>query len=225
MLPQNFFDIDMKSYDKELFEKEVNYLLSDSDYSQEEKGLIKEILVAEYMIIPGLFDGSSYFEVALQIKGIYSIPDKIESFIGDLVEETDSLEHEFKFIYKCLQESRDYKKFDIIQEFILSQLDYYDKYELSDIIHEQHYNYNMRFTGKKRAKAFRALLDHKDIDSIEFECTEFLKEYRVADIIEYLDNYIVGQEEAKRAAANLLYRHAQKIKLHDTSIKKGTICL
>lgn len=162
-------------------------------------------------------------------KNCLTIAQELSSSQADYLEQlalySIDLETKAPVLYQALL-NQDYSKFSLIWDFLESEAAWYDKISLEEIVSTHPWKEAMQIMkGKRYADLFRKVKTNKK--NIVFErkkCKEFVKEWKPKTIVNYLNQSIVAQREAKEAAAMLLYIHSLRCAYSDLNVKKSN-CL
>ena len=236
----NFFELDLfqiKAMEKEKVDSVLTQSIAKYDeYETAEKEFLLEIIRGVVMIFRqdgALFDSmlalERHYSAAIRVRMLYTIPEKLSEFLEKLLTYAESIDEEYPRIYEHILSNRD-EEFCIIKEYLKKEAKEYEKLDVAQIIGEYADSKNL-LDARKRAIQFMESMDEGErmepkigVPKIPNEnhgkYAQWLEENSPLTLVEYLNKYIVGQEEAKETAAMALYFHVLFLEYPELNLKK-----
>ena len=237
----NFFELDLLKI-KDTEEEKIYSILTESvekydEYDDEAKEFLLEIIKGAIMIfrrdcnpLDSMLMLESHFETSAKAKILYNIPDRLSEFLEKLLTYTEMIDEEYPRIYDhiiCSCEG----DFCIIKEYLRKEAKEYEKLEVTQIITEYADSKEL-LEAKKRASQFIESMDSGDwievkscgpkiLDEKKGKYARWLEENSPLTLVEHLNKYIIGQEDAKETAAMALYFHILFLENPQMKLKKG----
>lgn len=190
-----------------------------------EKKMLLEILASVFCVDISIMDISEHRAdpvISLLLRIGTGSEEYIDSYIENTLFKIPDLETDFPHITDAIKK-QDNSRFTVACRFIEAELKRYQALTARDALF---YN-NSRDVLKTRDIVRKGLVVKSELVSERGKgsCKEFIREWTPDKIVEYLDKYIVGQSEAKKAAALTLYRHAAAQAYPDKHLKKENLLI
>lgn len=237
----NFFELDLLKIEN-IERGKINRILTQSiekydEYDAETKQFLLEIIKGEIMILQRYgtpFDTILALErrpeSADKARIFYNIPNRLNDFLEKLLTWAESIDEEYPRIYEHILSDHD-KDFFIIKEYLKKEAKEYEKLEVAQIITE-YADSKALLEAKNRASEFIESLDvseriegrsgaSRKSSEKKGKYTQWLEENSPLTLVEYLNKYIIGQEDAKETAAMALYFHILFLENPQMKLKKG----
>lgn len=177
------------------------------------KQLLCEILESCYY---GKYTGYSGYKRDDVISMLLELPQSLDTYMETVMAYIDQPHLKFPKLYDCLNREA-YDELEIASRFIQHEIECrFEKIRISDII---------RFSNGSEVWEIKKSVNGVNINrgkrANNFEA--FLAEYKPHTIVSFLDEYIIGQEDAKKAAATMLYIHVLRLAHPELELKKENI--
>ena len=204
--------------------RQLKDLISDLDSVQSfkagraEKELLIEILASVFALdgpVSGLGEiGKTDFAVSVLLR--LGAEEYMDEYIEKVLVRIPDLEMTFPHIVDAIKENAS-SRFAVASRYMNAELKRYEGITVRDAI----FYSNSKEVLKLRNIVRKGLLMKRRLGN--GSCMEFIKEYTPDKIVKYLDRYIAGQSEAKKAVAITLYRHAAIQAYPDKHLKKENL--
>ena len=190
------------------------------DISDDQKQLLTEILVTALFfddpesLVRGGLRIEKVTELLLHIDNEYGF----EKYIKTVILNIAHLERDFPCVFEAVK-CKDMAAFAVAGRFITTELQKYQDISPADLI--TYSNAREVMTIANIAHRIISKENNKTAGNLKV----FLEEYPPNKIVEYLDQYIVGQNEAKKAVAMTLYRHIAVQAYSEKALKKDNLLI
>lgn len=195
------------------------------EYSSQERSLLSETLLSWFMIEGKL--GKALSEDRenawrFRLGAMRATFKDMDKYLSRLIQCAD-VQVVFPAIYSALKENKEDSFLSLIEDFVKKEASYYTCIPIKDAI--------LTLPAEKA----RDLLENRKIAEIAAHMGEenvissgrkqkyknFLHTWKPVRIVEFLDENLIGQKDAKKAAAMLLYTHVLRVAHPDADTKKS----
>lgn len=198
-------------------------------FSIKQKALIYETIVSSIELEYSKYKSNrmnSAFDVDARIEVLFELPNRVTEYIISIFTFVNDAKSKYPTIIKNI-ENNDSLSFEILQKYLENECAEYINLSVGEIVKEDNEIVKEILNGRKEAFSAQKTMDRfKRIKFKECEIKnsidylEWLKEWTPEKIVSHLNQYIIGQKNAKEGAATALVAHMQRIAYPELSFKQ-----
>lgn len=192
-------------------------------YSPQERAFLSEALLSWFLIEGKLgnpLPENKGIAWNYRINAMRATFQDTNKYLSRLVQCVD-IPEVFPVIFRVLEEGKE-EKFSLVEDFLRREASYYESVSIKEAILTFPAEKAKRLIkGRKIVEMLNVSSGKETGDRVREKCGIFAKQWKPERIVSFLNAYLIGQKDAKKAAAMLLYTHVLRVAHPDTDAKKS----